>query len=100
MAQQSNPENETEQTEANPQEEQGPTTELQNVGENIDLVGGRVLEVPDFVELALQGFSEDELKRILKLRRRYNDTEENELTPEYKRLRFARYLYSEGKIES
>lgn len=100
MAQYSNPENETqqnEQVEATP--EPTPTTELQNVGENIDLVGGRVLETPDFVELALQGFSEDQLKAMLKLRRRYNQTEENEITPEFKRLRFARFLARSGKIE-
>ncbi len=98
MAHHSNPENETEQTDRNP--EQGQTAELSNIGENIDLVGGRVLNTPDFVELALQGFSESELKQILKLRRRYNETTENELTPEFKRLRFARYLYGAGKIES
>ena len=98
MAQHPNPESETDQTANN--SEQSDTTELQNVGENIDQVGGRVLDVPDFVELALQGFSENELKQILKLRRRYNDNDENEVTPEFKRLRFARYLYSSGKLES
>src|SRR4051812_24294524 len=98
MAQHTNPESNTDQTADN--SEQGATTELQNVGENIDQVGGRMLNAPDFVELALQGFSEDELKQILKLRRRYNNTTENELTPEFKRLRFARYLYSAGKLES
>ncbi len=94
MAQYSNQENETEQ---NPEET--PTTELTNVGANIDLIGGRVLNGPDFIELASQGFSEGQLKQILKLRRRYNETEENEVTPEFKRLRFARFLYSSGKIE-
>jgi hypothetical protein len=98
MAQYNNQEREAEQAGDNP--EQGKTTELENVGENIDLVGGRVLNTPDFVELALQGFSEDQLKQMLRLRRRYNETEENELTPEHKRLRFARYLYSSGKIKS
>jgi hypothetical protein len=94
MAQYSNQENETEQD-----PEETPTTELTNVGENIDLIGGRVLNGPDFIELASQGFSEGQLKQILKLRRRYNETEENEVTPEFKRLRFARFLYSSGKIE-
>jgi hypothetical protein len=93
MAQYSNQENETEQD-----PEETPTTELTNVGENIDLIGGRVLNGPDFIELASQGFSEGQLKQILKLRRRYNETEENEVTPEFKRLRFARFLYSSGKI--
>ncbi len=94
MAQYKDPEDVTEQD-----PEETPTTELTNVGENIDLVGGRVFNAPDFVELASQGFSEEQLKRILKLRRRYNETEENEVTPEFKRLRFARFLYSSGKIE-
>ena len=98
MAQHSNPESETDQTADN--QAQANTTELQNVGENIDQAGGRVLDIPDFVELALQGFSEDELKKILKLRRRYHNTAENELTTEFKRWRFARYLYSSGKLES
>ena len=79
--------------------EETPKTELTNVGENIDLVGGRVLHGPDFVELASQGFSEGQLKDILRLRRRYNETEENEITPEFKRLRFARFLHESGKIE-
>lgn len=93
MAQFSDQEKETEEP------EETPTTELQNVGENIDLVGGRILNGPDFVELALQGFSEGQLKDMLRLRRRYNETEENEITPEFKRLRFARYLHDSGKIE-
>jgi hypothetical protein len=98
MSQHINPESETNQVASN--QEQGATTELQNVGENIDPVGGRVLNVPDFVELASQGFSEGELKQLLKLRRRYQENDENEVTHEYKRLRFARYLYSSGKLES
>ncbi len=96
MAQHSNPEQEIEQGEPEPQAEE--TTELTNVGENIDQKGGRVIEVPDFVDLALQGFSDDQLKSILKLRRRYNETDENEITFEFKRLRFARYLYKQGRI--
>ncbi len=98
MAQHTNPNNEADKMINN--EEQGETAELQNVGESIDQAGGRVMDAPDFVELALQGFSEHELKSILKLRRRYNETLENEITPEFKRLRFARYLYSAGKLES
>ena len=94
MAQQSNPENETQSVEPEAQ-----ATEMHTIGENIDLKGGRVLDVPDFVELALQGFSEGELKQMLRLRRRYNETDENEVTPEFKRLRFARFLFNEGKIE-
>ncbi|HEX2916458.1 MAG TPA: hypothetical protein VH186_37205 [Chloroflexia bacterium] len=97
MAQHNNPENDC--TEVEQTQEHSETTELQNVGENLDMVGGRVLDIPDFVDLALQGFSEGELKSFLKLRRRYNETEENEVTPEFKRLRFARFLYDSGKIQ-
>ncbi len=68
-----------------------------SIGENIDLKGGRVIGVPDFVELAEQGFSEEELKRIVLLRKRYNQGD-HEVTPEHLRLRFARYLYDSGKI--
>lgn len=98
MAQYKDQENEIEE---NPEEIPSSelTNEVTNVGENIDLVGGRMLNGPDFVELASQGFSEGQLKDILRLRRRYNTTEENEVTPEFKRLRFARFLYSNGKIE-
>ncbi len=71
-----------------------------NIEENLDLKGGRVINVPDFVELATQGFSEGELKDILRLRRRYEDGKDYEITPEYKRLSFARWLYTEGKLES
>jgi hypothetical protein len=75
------------------------TTELNTevVGENIDLKGGRVLNVPDFVDLAEMGFSEDELIRILKLRRRFEQGD-HEATPEVIRLRFARFLFERGKI--
>ena len=59
-----------------------------------------MLNVPDFVELATQGFSEGELKDILRLRRRYEEGNDYELTPEYKRLRFAQWLYNEGKLQS
>jgi hypothetical protein len=68
-----------------------------SIGENIDLKGGRVIDVPDFIDLAEQGFSEDELKRIVQLRKRYNQGD-HEVTPEHLRLRFARYLYDSGKI--
>ena len=66
-------------------------------GASLDLLGGRV--IPDFYDLATAGFSEAELKDILRLRRRYNDGKVNELTPEYKRLQFARWLYRQGKID-
>jgi hypothetical protein len=74
--------------------------EVENVGENLDLKGGRVIHVPDFVELATQGFSEGELKDMLRLRRRYNEGEDYEITPEHKRLSFARWMYQQGKLES
>ena len=63
----------------------------------IDELGGRVS--PDFYDLATAGFSESELKDMLRLRRQYKEGEVNELTPEYKRLQFARWLYKQGKID-
>ncbi len=80
--------------------EEHVTVEVEAVGENLDLKGGRVLNVPDFVELATQGFSEGELKNILRLRRRYESGNDNEITPEYKRLQFVQWLYNQGKLES
>ena len=70
------------------------------LGENstIDVLGGRA--TPDFYDLAASGFSENQLKDILRLRRQYNDGVVNELTTEYKRLQFARWLYKGGKLES
>lgn len=94
MAHQLNPDNEMQEVE----QATGEKTELHTIGENIDQIGGRVLQIPDFVELAAQGFSEGQLKDMLRLRRRYNETEENEITPEFKRLRFYRYLYKEGRM--
>jgi len=83
-------------------EEQLPNTkvDLINIGETIDLKGGQVLNVPDFVELATQGFSEDELKDILRLRRRFEVGNDYEITPEHKRLSFAKWLYEHGKLDS
>ncbi len=91
-----NQEQNTENNEDNVQQtsEMGTT-----VGENLDLKGGRVLNVPDFIELASMGFSEDELKSILRLRRRFEQGD-HESTPEHIRLRFGRYLFENGKISS
>ncbi len=76
------------------------TSEIEGtVGENLDLKGGRVLQVPDFIELASMGFSEDELKSILRLRRRFEQGD-HEATPEHIRLRFGRYLFENGKISA
>ena len=88
----SNPENEV-QPQLNIAE---TSTEIGIAGNTIDELGGRVS--PDFYDLAVAGFSENELKDMLRLRRQYNEGQVNELTPEYKRLQFARWLYRQGKI--
>ncbi|MEI6045872.1 MAG: hypothetical protein WCS37_16105 [Chloroflexota bacterium] len=95
MAQYTNDERDMEQTGSGEQ----IRVEVDAIGENIDLKGGRVLNIPDFVELATQGFSEGELKDILRLRRRYENSNDYELTAEYKRLRFAKWLYKQGKLD-
>lgn len=69
-----------------------------NGNSNIDVLGGRV--VPDFYDLATAGFNEGELKDLLRLRSQYNKGLVNDLTEEYKRLQFARWLYQQGKINS
>jgi hypothetical protein len=75
------------------------TTEIKelNVGETLDVKGGRFMPAPDFVELAALGFSEGELSTILRMRQRF-EAGDSEFTPEHKRLRFARWLYQNGKI--
>jgi hypothetical protein len=57
----------------------------------------KTAHAPDFVDMALMGFSEDELKQLIRLRRRFEQGD-HEATPEVIRLRFARYLYENGKI--
>ncbi|MEI7554030.1 hypothetical protein [Candidatus Chlorohelix sp.] len=73
--------------------------EITTVGENLDLKGGQVVNAPDFVDLLMMGFSEDELKLLLKLRRRFEQGE-HDVTPEIIRLRFAKFLYENGKIDA
>lgn len=70
---------------------------IEVAGNTIDVLGGRVS--PDFYDLASSGFSEGELKDMLRLRRQYSQGVINDLTPEYKRLQFARWLYEQGKID-
>lgn len=83
------------------QVEVGDTTEINDVAsnENLDLKGGRVLNAPDFVDLAGMGFSENELKTLVRLRRRFEEGG-SDLTPEHQRLRFARWLYQNGRLDS
>ena len=77
------------------------TPEIENAQgtESLDLKGGRIIHIPDFVELASMGYSEETLKKLLRLRLRFQQGD-HESTPETIRLRFGRYLYEKGKISA
>jgi hypothetical protein len=76
------------------------TTEIKEltIGETLDPKGGRFMSAPDFVDLVEMGFNEGELSRILKMRERF-EAGGSEFTPEHNRLRFARWLYKNGRID-
>jgi hypothetical protein len=48
----------------------------------------------------LDGFTQREIADLNKARERFLSGELNELSGDYKRLRFARWLYEHGRIES
>ena len=77
------------------------TSEIENTltGESLDLKGGRILHIPDLSELSDMGFEETELRRLLRLRHRYQKGDHEE-TSEVIRLKFGRYLYETGKISA
>ena len=49
--------------------------------------------------LDLEGFTPEELARMLSARNRHLHGDLNEWTDDYKRLRFARWLYERGLID-
>jgi hypothetical protein len=69
------------------------------IGETLDTKGGRVVPAPEFVELAEMGFSDGELSTILKLRQRFEEGG-SDFTPEHKKLRFMRWMYQNGRLDS
>jgi len=59
---------------------------------------GNADSTPDST-LDLEGFTPQELARMLASRNRYLRGDMNEWTDDYKRLRFARWLYERGVID-
>ena len=59
--------------------------------------------VPTLIEvrnLAHAGFSSDEIDRLLRVKGLYHQGTYHEITPEYRRLEFARWLYQTGRLQS
>ena len=69
-------------------------TQMQHSVENVEQV-----EQETLVALALAGFTPAETARLLVARNRSRLGDLNEWTDDYKRLRFARWLYEHGHIE-
>lgn len=67
-------------------------TQMHNSTENPE-------QVADEVALAMEGFTPREAARLLAARTRAQSGELNEWTDDYKRLRFARWLYEQGRID-
>jgi hypothetical protein len=50
--------------------------------------------------LAHAGFSGNEIIRLLRVKVRYQEGAYHEVTPEQRRLEFARWLYQQGRLQS
>ena len=50
--------------------------------------------------LAHAGFSSDEIAGLLRVKGLYHRGAYHEVTPEYRRLEFARWLYQQGRLQS
>jgi hypothetical protein len=57
-------------------------------------------EQDTMLELSVEGFNPEETARLIAARRRAQDGSLNEWTEDFKRLRFARWLYEQGRLES
>lgn len=51
-------------------------------------------------ELELMGFSGEQIAGLKKIRARYQQGRYDEVDPEYNRLRFIRWLYLQGRLQS
>jgi hypothetical protein len=69
-------------------------TQMPASAQNVEQV-----EQETLVALALAGFTPAETARLLAARNRIQHGDLNEWTDDYKRLRFARWLYEHGYIE-
>jgi hypothetical protein len=52
------------------------------------------------LELSVAGFNPEETARLIAARSRAQEGSLNEWTDDFKRLRFARWLYEQGRLES
>jgi hypothetical protein len=68
-------------------------TQMQHSADSVEQV-----EQETLVALALAGFTPAETARLLAARNRIQQGDLNEWTEDYKRLRFARWLYEHGHI--
>ena len=50
--------------------------------------------------LAHAGFSGDEIAGLLRVKARYHQGAYHEVTPEYRRQEFVRWLYQQGRLQS
>lgn len=68
----------------------------------MDVADGALREekTEDLPALAAAGFTPDEAARLIAARERAHQGTLNEWTEDYKRLRFARWLYEQGRLES
>ncbi len=60
-------------------------------------------QIPTMIEirnLEHVGFSSEEITRLFRLKTLYQRGIYHEVTPEYKRLAFVRWLYLQGRLQS
>ena len=63
----------------------------------------RQKQIPGLIEirnLARVGFSSEEIAGLFSVKGLYHQGAYHEITPEYKRLAFARWLYQQGRLQS
>ena len=63
----------------------------------------RQKQIPGLIEirnLARVGFSSEEIAGLFSVKGLYHQGVYHEITPEYKRLAFARWLYQQGRLQS
>jgi len=60
-------------------------------------------QIPTITEvrnLEYVGFSSEEIAHLFRVKARYQQGAYHEVTPEYKRLAFVRWLYLQGRLHS
>ena len=61
---------------------------------------GSVVSTRETGALNREGFTQQEIARLVSTRDRFQSGDLNEWTEDYKRLLFARWLYEHGQLES